>query len=79
MPVFVCLFVCVFAKDSDKRLLNGGEYDTDWDYDWNYDVYPFKMFFKLLFKFVIKNLDRTVKKLFLTSKTYINIYFNILN
>ena len=35
----------MFAKQSDKTLLNGDEYDIIWDDDWDYDVVIFKIFF----------------------------------
>jgi len=39
------LTLVVFAKHSDKRVLNGSECDIGWDYVWNYDIYSLKWFF----------------------------------
>ena len=42
---YTLLSLLLFAKNL-TRVLNGGEYDTDWDYDleyyWDYDVYSLK-------------------------------------
>ena len=37
--VCVCVFIYVFAKSSDKRVLNGRKYNIDWVYDWESDAY----------------------------------------
>jgi len=31
--VRVCVFVSVFTKNFDKRVLNSSEYDISWDHD----------------------------------------------
>ena len=43
---FVCLCAC---KNSDMRILNGGEYDNDWDYD-IYSIIFFNYYSKSLVK-----------------------------
>jgi len=34
----VCLSVC-WQINSEKKVLNGGEYDIGWDYNWDNDIY----------------------------------------